>query len=148
LLTHALSTAEIANHLGVSRWTADRLVRAELPAIPGSRLQRVSIAAYVTWLNTKVTGQENGEMQTAVLPDLIPFEDVAASYRKSVRAVKEHTKARNLAHIVIGRSYFFTAGQLEAFLETHTKQAAAVVAKDAMRDRRARRHPQPRRTAA
>ena len=146
-----LTIAQVAKHLGVSRWTVSRLVTTgSLPTTPGNgHRPRITTADYRTWLTAQVIapGQETGEMTTA-LPELITFETVAEKWGLSLRSLRDNARARKFAHVRIGLNRYFTAEQLESFLAARTVATAADESKTSMAERRARRQARPARRPA
>ncbi len=142
-----LTLPEIADHLGVSRWTVGRLIgTAGLEAttsVDGNT--RVTRSAYMAFLNRQAMtpSKEVRNMPQSLpgLPDLHLFEDVAAKYQLSLRGLKDGARARKFEHIQIGKLRYFTDEQLGKFFAAHKVGRAEDKALAAMRDRRARRRP-------
>jgi excisionase family DNA binding protein len=141
-----LTITDIAEHLGVSRWTVSRLVATgSLPTTPGNgQRPRITTSDYLTWLAGQVVtpGQEDGEMSTA-LPELIAFETVAERWGLSLRSLRDNARARKFAHVRIGIGRYFTEDQLTAFLAARTVATAEDATKSAMAARRERRQTRP-----
>lgn len=134
-----LTVDQIAEHLGVSRFTVHRLIPAELKST--TYRARVAVADYRTWLESQVVapGNEDGEMATTNLPELYRFEDVAEQYGLAIRSLKIQARAGAFTHTRIGRGWFFTGPQLRAFLASREVKSKRDEALDAMRDNRDRR---------
>ncbi len=137
-----LTIPQVAEHLGVSRWTAYRLVGdgdlEVTESVDGST--RVTRSAYTAWLDKKaMTPREEVRHMHPDLPQLHAFEDVAATYNWSLRALKEGARAHKFEHTHIGRRRYFTDEQLGKYLASQKVVPAQDQALAAMRDRRDRR---------
>jgi len=62
----------------------------------------------------------NGQPGGDRIEPLFPIKDLAESYGRSVRALKDQIRAAGMARIVIGSQWYFTKAQLEAFHKAKT----------------------------
>ncbi len=133
-----LTVDQIAEHLGVSRYTVHRLIPAELKT--ATYRGRVPVADYRTWLSSQVVapGNEDGDMTTTGLPELHRFEDIAQQYGLAIRSLKIQARAGSFTHTRIGRGWFFTGPQLKAFLASREVKSKRDLALDALRENRDR----------
>lgn len=142
--TDRMTIADVATHLGVSRWTVYRLIEAgELKSAAGARGPRISTADYAAWLLTQAVNpdQKDGHMPTSppALPTMFAFEDVAKQYGLSLRSLLDSARAKAFTHTRIGSKRYFTSTQLDAFLAARAVESKQDTSLDAMRSRRARR---------
>jgi hypothetical protein len=74
----------------------------------------------------------------AEIEPLIRFEDVAATYNITVRALKSQVRAHKAARVVLGSRWYFTPAQLAAFREASTVTSGSDCLAEAQEEARTR----------
>lgn len=138
-----LSIEEMAANTGLSRWTITRALAADGIDAAG---QGLALPEYVTWIRTQaVNPQEKETEMLATLPVLHNFETVAETYQLSLRSLKDKARSGEFSHTRIGRGWFFTEAQLEAFFAAREVKSTGDTRLDEQRALLTRRRPRQRR---
>lgn len=134
--TDPLLLQDVAEHLGVSRWTAARLLGKAGIEIPSTGLP---LPDYAAWIKAQAVTCEDEDGDMTAPPELYTFDDVAERYGLSLRSLKDHARERKFAHTRFGKGWYFTGAQLEAFFAAREVKSTEDVALERMRRNRDRR---------
>jgi hypothetical protein len=141
--TGLLSIEDMAANTGLSRWTITRALAADGIGAAG---QGLPLNDYIAWIRTQaVNPQEKETEMLATLPVLHNFENVAETYGLSLRSLKDKAREGEFSHTRIGRGWFFTEAQLEAFFAAREVKSTGDVRVEQQRALLARRRPRQRR---